>query len=441
MTGKCGTLGNMSFVSMREACGEVMDNKGQAQGHIEYRSAIEQMKETRIYMVSEYNHTLYNTAQSKEKCVCLEGFELDPGDSSNCIPSGGAQLDANRGFCSSAKVVGGTIVRERALGSHESTEMVNISLTDPHSFESCKLHFECQEEASDQKLFEHVCYVKDGECFVKEHHQTLSNCFGVLDPSHQTSANCAFASSPYIYGINFQANVSGGYGFVGDTSPSGCDEGVRRCDICYQHSCDEIETMLDAEFASTVHSHDIAFRVGITAVDTIGTCVLCEGNSSDESQCLFTDPEAKAHDWTICDKLCDFESCADLEVLLGRQLEEEWTFSKEKLSKYVQRFIYPLCFGCRAPAICLTNPMLETQRPAAEIEMATHTTSITQTDGGTTLVPHALSITFITFSGLLLLVAVVAVRALRQTNSENVRGEVEAHTARPLRPATSSTLL
>jgi hypothetical protein len=68
------------------------------------------------------------------------------------------------------------------------------------------------------------------------------------------------------------------------------------CDLCYHHSCDEIEKLEFDVSALNQHQRDsIAFgfdKLHFTSADTIGGCLFCEdGSSSNPNQCVFKQPE------------------------------------------------------------------------------------------------------------------------------------------------------
>jgi hypothetical protein len=136
------------------------------------------------------------------------------------------------------------------------------------------------------------------------------------------------------------------------------------CELCQSHSCHEIEVLNFTEISLTSHqSKRIAFgfdqsidpgSVRDTVSDTIGACIFCEhGSSADASTCIFTEPEETAKHWPVCDPLCAFTTCTEIEDLISKHFLRDYTeIGFKNVQTYVERFMTPLCYACPSTYPC-----------------------------------------------------------------------------------------
>jgi hypothetical protein len=131
------------------------------------------------------------------------------------------------------------------------------------------------------------------------------------------------------------------------------------CRLCYLHSCTEIET---EEFENRqLNKHQqtniaFGFDPGYDCVaDVIGACIFCEdGDSADPSMCALNQPEVLIKHWQACDALCEFQTCPEIEAVIGQHFLERYQMKLQDLNMYVHRFVLPLCSACDEDMQCMS---------------------------------------------------------------------------------------
>jgi hypothetical protein len=146
--------------------------------------------------------------------------------------------------------------------------------------------------------------------------------------------------------------------------PTSMSDNPNACDLCGTRSCNQIEKqdLVPWENLTTHQATQIAFgfdsglRPGSsldTVADTIGACIFCEvGSSRDPNQCIFTEPDEKVKHWKVCDPLCGWASCQDIQDMIAKHFIEGYNIPFEETVKYVERFMVPLCHACPAEYLC-----------------------------------------------------------------------------------------
>jgi hypothetical protein len=93
------------------------------------------------------------------------------------------------------------------------------------------------------------------------------------------------------------------------------------CGLCWTYNCFEIEDMIFNTNELSGHQTSVIAWDDHTYADTVGACFLCHGDSGDPNTCMFSIPEQKAEQWTICDDMCKWSTCDDMKKEVGQMME------------------------------------------------------------------------------------------------------------------------
>jgi hypothetical protein len=359
-----------------------------------------------IFMLQDAPFTLYdhchgdNVCVNEENCECLDGFVPDVTNTSRCNHATSAELVAGaagaagtgqdvEGGDGVGGVVAGVAGGQGAAVACTEVEVegpVNADAINTHpdlasaitaEYEDCVIFWDCDSNGLEDTN-EPRCVVEDGYCHVEKARNDFFACNAVLDVILQTGHACdAAIGLTGSISVRVQLNTS-------DLSPCPVEKVTAaletaitekapkkdtiastdpeyRCDLCYQHSCTEIEeTGFTMDILNNHQLRTIAFHAdtnGSTLGDTIGACVFCEGgDSGNPDQCVFKNPRKKAQHWPKCDPLCLYESCQNIDVMIGEHfitlLTAGYISSFDNISTYVDRFVSTLCSDCPSSAKC-----------------------------------------------------------------------------------------
>jgi hypothetical protein len=260
--------------------------------------------------------------------------------------------------CANVTVMG-PISAELAKGSD------SIQAAISSAYDDCFIFYDCDGDGL-QDDAEAACVLVDGRCHLPGiSRNALDHCNAVLEPVKQSTRKC-MASVGSDSDVIVEATVQPSPCIPQPSIAATADSNKACSPLCQQYSCDELEGEFETNIQSgALGSGPSSFAFGsehpsmTTIADTINACVFCEdGDSADHSQCIFTDPEKKAKHWRVCDPLCDWETCDEIEKLVS----DRYTSAREarhilphSVGTYVHRFVHPLCSGCSSASKCVTG--------------------------------------------------------------------------------------
>jgi hypothetical protein len=389
----------VNMQSLTRKCLEVITyhslNEDQLAMH-QYTS--KKMSSARIYMLDAHPFTLYGLPGKKENCECKDGYGSN--STGSCVPLGhdGAEKfeEADKEssevhFIQASSDLGDealpTIADNGAVVITTASGVV-IDLQESANFEECLVHFDCDHSWRVDSI-RLTCTIFNGCCVVEGRGaKELRKCTAILSPRKQESSGCKYKEVADIAADTFilrkKVEPVGGVSTCRADNPTAKmanlfgvpkhDDLAEECALCAEHSCHEIENLFTNTNYSIAHnaltSHqteNIAFGGGSTVADTIGACLFCEGPSEAADQCSFVRPEVKVRDWAVCDPICAYETCEELNQIVAVHFTEHLSVQVGDLGMYAHRFIYPLCFACDpVKSKCATNPRFDNMTGAAE---------------------------------------------------------------------------
>jgi hypothetical protein len=336
-------------------------------------------KTFRIYMMHDMTYTLYDKHPHKYECICVQGYQPDESNWTQCVPPPRSNITQPK--CTRVVVQGAM-----AAGSGDD-DIINFDYsdgikgedTDIGVFEECMLFMDCNNDMV-LNQGEVSCQILGGECNIEVTQDELYTCRALMDPNLQSGGyKCKMAEYGVgVLSINVDLRSGGTPDEAGclqrPESPAevalsvilnpingtevfspGPNESPEQpfyyskgwCALCWEHSCKEIEAMEfnTHEFSAQQSAH--IFWDKNTYADTIGACLMCTAESSDPTKCSFMQPEVQAEQWPVCDDMCAYFSCFDLESEAAEQLDT-LNFPIEWIGMLAHRIVLPLCYGCDA---------------------------------------------------------------------------------------------